>query len=355
MPTEPTPELSIIVPVFNEAVILSDLFSALSRQQGILFELILCDGRSTDDTLQLILEESSNCPFSAHSVSATRGRACQMNAGAAIAQGSTLLFLHADSRFSDPAALCTAFSNFTTNQRERKNQIHAGHCGLRFRRLNPIPSLAYFFYEAKTRLNRPDCIRGDQGFMVSSDVFARMGGFDESLPFLEDVGFAQAVATQGSWHLLPVEIITSARRFETEGLYERQVVNAIISNCAVAGWGEFFTSLSGLYRCHTETGKLQLFPFLDGIRTLLGGQSSAWRQSFWRTTGSYISGNTWQLFFWLDARRAFRSGRQPGEVEPQCLAVYKRHLEPLFQSRFAAWLAQQAVQLWFRWMLLKKL
>ena len=354
MPNDPTPELSIIVPVFNEAAILSDLFSTLSRQQGILFELILCDGKSTDDTLQLILEESANCSFFVHGVGTPRGRASQMNAGAAIARGSTLLFLHADSRFSDPAALSTAFSNYTTNQREGEILIHAGHCGLRFKRVNPIPSLAYFFYEAKTRLNRADCIRGDQGFMLSSDVFDRMGGFDESLPFLEDIRFAQAVATQGSWQLLPVEIITSARRFETEGLYERQVVNAIISNCAAAGWGEFFTSLSGLYRCHTETGKLQLFPFLDGIRNLLGKQSPEWRQSFWRTTGSYISGNTWQLFFWLDVRRAFRNDRQPGEVEPHRLDIYQRHLEPLFQSRFAAWLAQQAVRLWFQWMLLKK-
>lgn len=275
-----------------------------------------------------------------------------MNAGAEVARGECLLFLHADSSFSEPDALCKAFSAFKLTRREGGGQIRAGHCGLRFDRIYPGASLAYYYYEAKTRLNRTDCIRGDQGFMLSCAVFDLMGGFDESLPFLEDIRFVQSVAARGSWMLLPVEITTSARRFETEGLYERQVVNAIIANCAAIGCDEFFRSLPGLYSCHAETGRMQLFPLLDGIRTMLVRHTADWRCSFWSATGKYVAGNAWQLFFWLDVGQAFRTGKGPGAFEPGWLDYYQRRLEPFFQGRFASRLAQLAVRVWFWWMLI---
>ena len=115
---------------------------------------------------------------------------------------------------------------------------------------------------------------------------------------------------------------------------------------------QFFKELPGLYHCHADTGRLLLFPLLDGIRGLIAGHDHAWRRDFWRGTGRHVASNAWQLFFWLDVRRAFRTGN--GKVETSSLEFYLASLQPLFHTPFAAWLAQLAVRIWFRWMLAKR-
>ena len=347
------PELSIIVPVLNEAAELPDLFRTLSAQEGIGFELILCDGGSTDDTWRLAAEGAMNCPFNVRSCKTARGRGEQMNAGAGMADGEILLFLHADSRFDDRAALCSAVSAFRERLAESDTQAISARFALSFRRSENAPSLAYLYYEAKARLDRADCIRGDQGFMLSRPFFKQLGGFDTSLPFYEDVRLASRIKLQGDWLLLPAGISTSARRFETEGLTARQVVNAIIVNNSYAGWHEFFTALPGLYQCHADTGRLRLFPFLDGIRTLLARRSRRWRLAFWRATGRHVASNIWQIFFWLDVRRAFRANKGANEVNPSWLDFYSRYLERFFRNPFLDWATAAAVWIWFRALLIK--
>ncbi|KAB0667270.1 glycosyltransferase [Oryzomonas japonica] len=351
MTNDHTPELSIIVPVLNEAAHLAPLFATLTAQQGIRFELILCDGGSGDGTPQRAAQLARQVPFATEVVPAPRGRGRQMNAGAAVARADTLLFLHADSTFAAADALARGLSALRARQAAGRHEV-AGRFALGFLRSDATPSPAYFFYEAKARLGRPECIRGDQGFMLPRSFFRSLNGFDEQMPFLEDLRFVDAVAAHCDWLLLPAEIGTSARRFEAEGLWERQVLNAIIVNCLVAGWTEFFTTLSGLYRFDTETGRLSLHPILDGIRTLLAGRSGEWRRAFWRITGRHVAANAWQIFFWLDTRRAFSLGRGPGEVEPCWLRLYERRLKLLFCTRPAAMAAAGLVWLWFRFMLL---
>jgi rSAM/selenodomain-associated transferase 2 len=347
-----TPELSIIVPVLNETAYLPLLFATLAVQQGILIELILCDGGSGDATPQQAAQLALLAPFTTKVVQATSGRGRQMNAGAAIARADTLLFLHADSLFAADDALGRALAALRVRQAATGCDEVAGRFALRFRRNNDRPSLAYFFYEAKARLARKDCIRGDQGFMLSRSFFRALNGFDEQMPFLEDLRFVDAVAARGEWLLFPAEVGTSARRFETEGLWQRQVLNAIIVNCFVAGWTEFFATFAGLYRSDSETGRLQLYPVLAGIRTLLARKPWRWRRSFWHTTGRHVAANAWQIFFWLDTRRTFSSGMGPGEVELRWLRLYERRLNRFFCAFPAAMTAAAAVWLWFRFMLL---
>ena len=179
-------ELSVIVPVLNEAAELPALFETLSAQQSVRFELILCDGGSGDGTPELAANMAPKLPFPLRGTITPRGRGRQMNAGAALAAGEWLLFLHADSRFPDRTALYRATSTFREQLTRSPRQV-AGRFALRFRRSDTSPSLAYFFYEAKARLNRADCIRGDQGFLISGKFFQQLGGFDTSLPFYEDV------------------------------------------------------------------------------------------------------------------------------------------------------------------------
>ena len=339
-------DISIIIPVLNESADLPELFRNLACQQGVVFEVICCDGSSNDGSPELLRELGRQVPFSSRVVAAPRGRGRQMNAGAATACGELLLFLHADSRFDDPHALLSAL---TTHRTTAVAENVASRFRLRFRRTDSRPSPAYFYYESKARLNRADCIRGDQGFLLSRRYFDRLGGFDCSLPYLEDVRLAAAVERAGRWQLLPAVLSTSARRFETEGIFERQVINAIITAAVAAEWNELLEAMPGLYRSSCSSSRLQLFPLLDGIRLLIAGHDRSWRRHFWQSTGRHVAGNAWQLFYWLDVRRAFRSGA--GDVEPRWYRFYQRHLISLFESTAAGLPGQLLTKIWFRCML----
>jgi rSAM/selenodomain-associated transferase 2 len=345
--TTPPPEISLIVPLLNEAAELPGLFASLAAQEGISLEVILCDGGSSDGSQRLSRELATKASCAVHIITAPRGRGIQMNAGARIARGGLLLFLHADSRFSRTDALRVAVSTYRDKSPEAAGVV-AARFRLRFRRQDPLPSLAYHFFESKARLNRADCIRGDQAYLISLSDFEQLGRFDEALPFLEDVRLAELVTKRGQWLLLPADISTSARRFEQEGFYERQVVNVIIINAVATGWDELLQAMPELYRHNKPNGRLKLFPLLDGVRRLIEGHDREWQRSFWRSTGRHVASNAWQLFFWLDVRRSFRSGRGPDEVKPRWLDFYEQHLRPCFESLPAAMLAEWLTRAWFR-------
>ncbi len=346
------PDISLIIPILNEAAELPGLLANLAEQAGVNLEVILCDGGSGDASQQLYQELAANAPFAVHTLCTPRGRGVQMNTGAGIARCELLLFLHADSRFDSADALLTAISTYRKRSQEGMHPL-IGRFRLRFRCRDDKRTLAYSFYESKARLDRHDCIRGDQGFLLQRSLFSSLGGFDTSLPFLEDIRLVAAAADRAEWLLLPAGISTSARRFETEGLYERQVVNAIITDAVATGWTEFFSALPGLYRCNSVSGRLQLFPLLDGIRTLLAAKPAAWRRPFWRGTGRHVAGNIWQLFFWLDVRSAFISGSTPNNVPTHRLQWFQRNLEHCTRGALAEDITAAVVWIWFHCMLIR--
>ncbi len=347
------PDISVIVPILNEAGELPEMLASLSRQNGVTFELILCDGGSSDGSQKLVAALTAQCGFPVKLIRTESGRGKQMNAGVAASASDLLLFLHADSRFEENDAMLKAVNCFRTSTSGAES--FAGRFSLQFRRSDTARSLAYFYYEAKARLPRRDCIRGDQGFLLKRGALTQAGGFDESLPFLEDLRLVADTSPRLQWRLLPATISTSARRFEKDGLLERQILNAIIANNFLAGWSVFFESLPGLYsnHSHAASGKLLLYPILDGINRLLEQAPAEWRSCFWHSTGEHVASNAWQLFYWLDVRRAFRTGKNPREVQPCWLDFYQRRLERFFQSRLAAFTAQLAVRIWLRWMLFR--
>lgn len=344
------PDISLIVPLLNEAAELPGLFASLAAQEGINIEVILCDGGSSDGSPRLCRALGATAGFAVHSIDTPRGRGRQMNAGATIATSGLLLFLHADSRFIRTDALRIAVSTYRKKSPEATG-VTAARFRLCFRRQEARPSLAYYYGESKARLNRADCIRGDQAYLLDRTDFEQLGRFDESLPFLEDVRLAALVAERGEWLLLPADISTSARRFEVEGYYERQVANVIIVNAVATGWDELLQAMPELYRNSSANGRLLLFPLLDGVRSLIDGHDREWQRSFWRTTGRHVASNAWQLFFWLDVRRSFRSGKGPDGVEPRWFDFYEQRLKPVFESLPAALLAELLTRTWFRWLL----
>ncbi len=302
MPAINPPDLSIIVPVLNESACIAPLFETLAAQRDCRFELIFCDAGSRDDTQACICELGGRHDFPVRLVTAPRGRGRQMNAGADIAQGEFFLFLHADSRFLHPRALQTALDHLRQEIEDSGTDAVAAHFALRFDRGMQKESFGYFFYECKARLPRRGCIHGDQGFVLPRSFFIRIGGFDEQLPFLEDEKLAETIFDNGRWLLVPAEIETSIRRFEREGLQERQTLNALILNFYHIGWQDFLTETPGIYRNQAQLERLDLAPFFELIQVLLRSYSAPRRRQLWFETGAYVRSQAWQVPYMLRIR-----------------------------------------------------
>jgi rSAM/selenodomain-associated transferase 2 len=322
-------DLSIIIPVLNEASGLPALFRVLAGQQGVTAEVVICDGGSTDGTAALGWRLAGELSFPVRIISTSPGRARQMNEGARVAAGETLLFLHADSRFADPEAVRKGLDRLGSAITADGSDRIAGHFPLRFDRQENFSSWGYYHFESKARLDRPECIHGDQGFLLRRSFFDDVGPFDPALPMLAETRFADKVRLKGRWLLLPSDIHTSARRFEAEGLRERQTLNAIITNFAAAGWDTFFAELPRLYPHQESVGRLDLPILLKNISRLMGTLPIREQVRLWYATGRYVRDNAWQLALVSDTRRNFRAGVPVGTGRLTTLACYDRWLDCL--------------------------
>lgn len=333
----PEVELSVIVPVLNEAAELPAFLEDLRRQCQVNYELIIVDGGSTDATLELLQLEQLRV------ISSPRGRGHQLNAGAAKAHGVWLLFLHVDSRFDDPLAWRNGIDFLS---RSCNGRI-AGHFALSFLTGGQKKSKGYDFYERKARSSKPETIHGDQGFLLHRQLKQQVGSFRTDLPVMEDTDFAERLRAVGQWQLLPAVITTSTRRFDAEGLWQRQILGALMMCFRSIGWYEFFDRAPTVYHLQTDTDHLRLAPFFDLIAQLLAVRPLGQRWKLWLASGSYVQRHGWQLFFAADCRRAFRQGRStqdtPGVWQFWCVPIYDWLTDNLLVRMLAALL----LRLWF--------
>jgi rSAM/selenodomain-associated transferase 2/rSAM/selenodomain-associated transferase 1 len=203
------PRLSVIIPTLNEAQLLADCIASIPT--GAEIETIIADGGSTDGTV-----ERAHA-LGATVVSAPRGRAAQMNAGAAVARGEMLLFLHADTRLrlqaerevarllAEPGVVLAAF------------RLGIDHRSIA---LGCIEFLANF----RSRwLGMP---YGDQALTVRSDRFRSAGGFRE-LPVMEDFEFVRRMHRFGKIRLSCLAVSTSPRRWLRDGVLQTMLVNQL--------------------------------------------------------------------------------------------------------------------------------
>lgn len=272
--------LSVIIPTLDEAEALPALLADLHAQTGVALQIIVADGGSGDGTPGLALAAGAQLQ------SSPRGRARQMNAGRRLATAVHLLFLHADSRLPDPQLLARALAAL---QACGDPQV-AGHFGLRFLRRQPGRERFYRFLEAKTRSGRPHSINGDQGLLLRADWFDALGGFDETLPYLEDQHFAAQVFRHGRWLLLPGELHSSARRFEQEGHGRRYALMGLMTTLHTLGLRAFFDAAPGIYVAQSEARELRLGPYLRLAARLIVAQPRCW----WPLLRFGLA-NAWQL------------------------------------------------------------
>ncbi len=305
------PRVSVVVPTRDEVGTLPGLLQDLARQRGVGLEVVVADGASRDGTPEV--PNRLALPFPWRVVRCAPGRGRQMNAGAQATRGSDLLFLHADTRLSDPELLARAARHMAEERNRLAHDRVAGHFGLRFRQARPGGGAAFYFYEAKTRTNRPGTVHGDQGIWISRSYLDALGGFDEALPFLEDEELAGRVFRTGVWTLLPGTVVTSARRFEAEGMGPRQALNALILAAHDLGWHGFLAEAPALYREQARADRLDLVPFLRLLQALGSREGFLGLLRRWMETGGFVARNAWQLAFAWDCRRNRRRGTPPGD------------------------------------------
>ena len=195
--------LSVVVPVLDEADGIRATLDALRplRARGI--EVIVADGGSTDGTVSGCAGRGSE------GIAAPRGRAAQMNAGAAAARGNVLLFLHADTLLPADA-----------DERVLEGLSASGRCWGRFdvRIDGTSRLLAVVAWMMNRRSRWSGIATGDQAIFVTREAFDAVGGFPPQ-PLMEDLEFWTRLRRRGPPHCLRARVHTSGRRWERRGVW----------------------------------------------------------------------------------------------------------------------------------------
>lgn len=202
--------ISIVVPVLNEEKQLPRILDLQNRAINV--EVIIVDGGSYDRTLDRAIESGAKI------IQSDPGRARQMNAGAAIATGEILLFLHADTQLPDQfdAMIRATLSQAETIAGAFKLKIAADLPGIRFveRGVNWRSRFLQFPY-------------GDQAIFLRTQTFVQIGGFPK-LPIMEDFELVRQLRRSGKIKILPVPVTTSGRRWQKFGVLQTTIVNQLV-------------------------------------------------------------------------------------------------------------------------------
>lgn len=191
--------VSIVVPVLNEAGTIGDSLRRLQREFPEC-DLVVVDGDSTDGTYEAAAAV-------ARTIRSPRGRAVQMNTGAAACTGDVLWFIHADTA-PDPAA----YEQIRDAMADPR--VVGGGLSLRFDRRTP--SLHFLASASTARARRLHQIFGDQAMFIRRSVFDELVGFP-LMPLMEDLEMSRRLHRRGRLVVLDATCMASARRFEQHG------------------------------------------------------------------------------------------------------------------------------------------
>jgi rSAM/selenodomain-associated transferase 2 len=194
--------MSVIVPALNEADGIVDTLQALQGMRGRGIEVIVADGGSTDNTAAVCASLADRI------IIADTGRARQMQAGAGLARGSVLWFLHADSRPPRDAdrIIATALGS---------GKRHWGRFDVRFPHAGLLLGVVARFMNLRSRLT--GIATGDQGIFVTRELFDRINGYPQ-IALMEDIALSRRLKRHSRPVCLHDRLITSARRWQTHGI-----------------------------------------------------------------------------------------------------------------------------------------
>jgi rSAM/selenodomain-associated transferase 2 len=214
-------KFSFILPVLNEAAIINatlDHLSALEESERC--EWIVVDGSPDGSTIKAVAGRDALC------MTSPRGRARQMNAGAAAAKGEILIFLHADTRLPQNAL---DLIGRTMNRQGLIGGAFDLCIGSQRRMLKIIARIA----SLRSRLTRIPY--GDQAIFIRRDYFDRVGRYPE-IPLMEDVELMRRIKKAGGRiGFIPEPVITSARRWEEEGILYGTLRNWLLVSAYLLG------------------------------------------------------------------------------------------------------------------------
>jgi rSAM/selenodomain-associated transferase 2 len=197
------PALSIVVPVLDEAAGIVPVLQALAPLRARGAELIVVDGGSRDATPTLA---APLCDHLLQPGPAGRGRARQMNAGAAVARGAVLLFLHADTRLPEGADGLIAAA--------LAQGAHWGRFDVHIEgRSAWLPVVAALM---NLRSRWTGIATGDQALFVRRALFEQLGGYPDQ-PLMEDVELSVRLRRTGRPACLRARVATSGRRWDRHG------------------------------------------------------------------------------------------------------------------------------------------
>jgi len=206
-------KISLIIPVVNEA---DSIATSIDRAWLCgADEVIIVDGGSTDQTVELASKEKCQLLQSAP------GRGIQMNRGAEAAIGDALVFVHVDNWLVEGA--CAQIRALF----QKDNSRFGG-----FRQQIQNDKKVYRFIESgnELRLKHQGLIYGDQAMFIERQLFEELGGFPE-IAMMEDFELSSRLKKKGKAELLEGPTFVSARRWERAGVIRQTIKNWSLASC----------------------------------------------------------------------------------------------------------------------------
>ena len=209
--------IAVIVITLNEAATIFPCLQRVREAAGV--QVLVADGGSTDATRTLARQAGATV------VTANRGRGSQLQAGAALARGDLLLFLHGDTLLP-PAwerGVRAALANPTVAFGAFRLGIQAR--GWRFRLVEQGANL---------RARLLSLPYGDQALFLRQDLFRQVGGYRQ-IPCMEDLDLVRRLRRHGRFLLAPLTVRTAARRWQRLGIIRTILLNQLLVAAFVAG------------------------------------------------------------------------------------------------------------------------
>lgn len=206
--------ITIIIPTYNEAGNIGKLINYLkANSNDSVAEIIVTDGGSTDNTIEIAAAEGATAVLSPG-----KGRAAQMNYGASLAKGEVLYFIHADTLPPEKFAndIVKAISS----------GYNFGRYKTRFLSRNPILRINEWF----TRFDLFICYGGDQTLFIKKDLFNELCGFKPDMLIMEEYEFCKRAKEKGRYIIMKDSALISARKYEKNSWFKVQLANYKVVN-----------------------------------------------------------------------------------------------------------------------------